>query len=121
MRGLCRRGHRASRCARRQLDGPSQAHALSSPWPTRARPGAPPDWTVMERRVLIAIFLSFIVLYGYQAFIVKPVPKPAPGAAATTTGAKTAPPAPAALAGSAARAVAAPAPAAAALVGDSAE
>src|SRR5262245_2335451 len=30
----------------------------------------------MERRVLIAIFLSFIVLYAYQAFVVKPTPKP---------------------------------------------
>ena len=30
----------------------------------------------MERRVLIAIFLSFIVLYAYQAFVVKPAPKP---------------------------------------------
>jgi YidC/Oxa1 family membrane protein insertase len=29
----------------------------------------------MERRVLIAIFLSFIVLYAYQALVVKPVPK----------------------------------------------
>jgi YidC/Oxa1 family membrane protein insertase len=29
----------------------------------------------MERRVLIAIFLSFLVLYGYQTFFVKPVPK----------------------------------------------
>src|SRR6185295_1188755 len=31
----------------------------------------------MERRVLLAIFLSFIVLYAYQALVVKPVPKPA--------------------------------------------
>jgi len=30
----------------------------------------------MERRVLLAIFLSFLVLYAYQAFFVKPVPKP---------------------------------------------
>jgi YidC/Oxa1 family membrane protein insertase len=30
----------------------------------------------MERRVLIAIFLSFLVLYGYQALFVKPTPKP---------------------------------------------
>jgi len=36
----------------------------------------------MERRVLIAIFLSFIVLYAYQAFFVKPAPKP-PQSAAT--------------------------------------
>jgi len=31
----------------------------------------------MERRVLVAIFLSFLVLYAYQAFFVKPAPKPA--------------------------------------------
>jgi YidC/Oxa1 family membrane protein insertase len=30
----------------------------------------------MERRVLIAIFLSFLVLYAYQAVFVKPTPKP---------------------------------------------
>jgi YidC/Oxa1 family membrane protein insertase len=29
----------------------------------------------MERRVLFAIFLSFLVLYVYQALVVKPVPK----------------------------------------------
>jgi YidC/Oxa1 family membrane protein insertase len=35
----------------------------------------------MERRVLIAIFLSFIVLYAYQALVVKPTPKkPVPAA-----------------------------------------
>lgn len=36
----------------------------------------------MERRVLIAIFLSFIVLYLYQTLVVKPQPKPV---AATAT------------------------------------
>jgi YidC/Oxa1 family membrane protein insertase len=36
----------------------------------------------MERRVLLAIFLAFIVLYGWQALFVKPVPKDLPG---TTT------------------------------------
>ena len=35
----------------------------------------------MERRVLLAIFLSFLVLYVYQALVVKPVPKPANGTA----------------------------------------
>ncbi len=35
----------------------------------------------MERRVLVAIFLSFLVLYAYQAFVVKPVPKSAQTAA----------------------------------------
>src|SRR5262245_45298690 len=44
----------------------------------------------MERRVLIAIFLSFLVLYAYQAFFVKPKPAPAkpanaPAGATTST------------------------------------
>jgi YidC/Oxa1 family membrane protein insertase len=44
----------------------------------------------MERRVLLAIFLSFLVLYGYQALFVKPVPKPpatAPSGSTSSTGA----------------------------------
>src|SRR5204863_3466943 len=32
----------------------------------------------MERRVLLAIFLAFIVLYTWQALFVKPVPKTVP-------------------------------------------
>jgi len=35
----------------------------------------------MERRDLLAIFLAFLVLYTWQALFVKPVPKPATGAA----------------------------------------
>ena len=35
----------------------------------------------MERRVLIALFMSFLVLYAYQTFFSKPAPKPAPTAA----------------------------------------
>lgn len=31
----------------------------------------------MERRVLLAIFLAFLVLYAYQAFFVSPTPQPA--------------------------------------------
>jgi YidC/Oxa1 family membrane protein insertase len=52
----------------------------------------------MERRVLLAIFLAFIVLYGWQALFVKPVPKPAPKAPGATSSAATggATPAPAA-------------------------
>jgi YidC/Oxa1 family membrane protein insertase len=37
----------------------------------------------MERRVLLAIFLAFLVLYAWQALFVKPVPKPATGTNAT--------------------------------------
>jgi YidC/Oxa1 family membrane protein insertase len=55
----------------------------------------------MERRVLIAIFLSFLVLYGYQALFVKPTPKPplsstsgqTPPLAAESTAVPPAPPA----------------------------
>ena len=73
----------------------------------------------MERRVLVAILLSFIVLYAYQAFVAKPAPKPAtgsPSATATQTPGATAtasvtPPA----------AVPAPTPAAAAVVGEATE
>src|SRR2546425_10011154 len=39
----------------------------------------------MERRVLVAIFLSFLVLVLYQSLVVKPVPKPS-GAAGTAAG-----------------------------------
>jgi YidC/Oxa1 family membrane protein insertase len=76
----------------------------------------------MERRVLIAIFLSFIVLYAYQAFVVKPAPKPAGAASSTqstTNRSTTAPTTSAASLPSApSTAVAASAPA---LVGDSME
>src|SRR5712671_1053734 len=87
----------------------------------------------MERRVLLAIFLAFLVLYAWQALFVKPVPKPAgpnanapsPTGVATQghSGAQPASPAPAANAtpeNSAAGSVSA-APAAAPLVADSVE
>jgi len=46
----------------------------------------------MERRVLLAVVLSFLVLFGYQAFIVKPNRKPVvPAATATAPAAPTAP------------------------------
>ena len=44
----------------------------------------------MERRVLIAIFLSFIVLYAYQSLIVKPQQKAAASATSSKAGATTA-------------------------------
>src|SRR5260221_7910508 len=49
----------------------------------------------MERRVLLAIFLSFLVLYVYQSFVVKPAPKPltaGPTAAGRPSAAPLAPP-----------------------------
>ena len=39
----------------------------------------------MERRVLLAIFLAFLVLYAWQALFVKPVPKPATDAATNSS------------------------------------
>jgi YidC/Oxa1 family membrane protein insertase len=86
----------------------------------------------MERRVLIAIFLSFIVLYLYQAVVVKPVPKPVTGASTTASEpAKPGTPGATASAPNASAATAAPpqtpstttpaAPAAATLVGDASE
>jgi YidC/Oxa1 family membrane protein insertase len=54
----------------------------------------------MERRVLIAIFLSFLVLYAYQALVVKP--KPVVETADQTTPAATTPPAPSSVAPSSA-------------------
>lgn len=73
----------------------------------------------MERRVLIAIFLSFIVLYAYQAFVVKPVPKPAQATTSSTQPANrsTTPGAAKAVAPAPAAAI----PSAAALVADSME
>src|SRR4051812_29006522 len=41
----------------------------------------------MERRVLLAIFLAFLVLYTWQALFVKPVPKPGAATAGATSGA----------------------------------
>src|SRR5689334_25331957 len=41
----------------------------------------------MERRVLFAIFLCFLVLYLWQSLVVKPVPKPAAGAKPATAAA----------------------------------
>src|SRR5215475_2833651 len=57
----------------------------------------------MERRVLIAIFLSFVVLYAYQALFVRPVPKTASTSSPAASTATTAP--------SAGSATTAPAPA----------
>ena len=76
----------------------------------------------MERRVLLAIFLSFAVLFAYQAFFAPPVPdqngnttaaSPAPGASAPVTAAPTPP--------AATAAGPPPAPESAPLVGDSEE
>jgi YidC/Oxa1 family membrane protein insertase len=49
----------------------------------------------MERRVLLSIFLAFLVLYVWQALFVKPMPKPA-GASAAPGGAPAAASAPSA-------------------------
>src|SRR4249920_2697190 len=84
----------------------------------------------MERRVLFAIVLCFMVLYVWQAIFVKPVPKPAGGSSASTSTTATSSGASGTVAPGASSAAAtgvaatpAPAPAAPAttLVGDTAE
>src|SRR5262245_54620579 len=80
----------------------------------------------MERRVLLAIFLSFLVLYVYQALVVKPVPKPvlAPveqPEAGHTTGPSGGPPPPASAGSAPTAATTPPKPSAQALVSDTAE
>lgn len=85
----------------------------------------------MERRVLLAIFLAFLVLYTWQALFVKPVPKPVngPAPASATAPAATGSPASGATESAAASAASGvkptpekPAqPLAAALVADTAE
>jgi YidC/Oxa1 family membrane protein insertase len=77
----------------------------------------------MERRVLLAIFLAFLVLYVWQAAFVKPVPKPVPGSPPTTATAAATSAAPTSAQQPAVPIVAAKpaAPLAPALVADSAE
>src|SRR5579862_277675 len=83
----------------------------------------------MEKRFLIFIFLSLVILTIYQSLVVKPVPKPTPGATAASgsTAARTAPTAQAPQASApaapaeTAQAVPAPAVEVAALVGDTTE
>src|SRR5262249_21486421 len=77
---------------------------------------------LMERRVLLAIFLAFLTLYLWQALVVKPQPKPASGSA--SGGAPTAQASATQAAVSAASPTPAPAalvPTAAAIVGESVE
>src|SRR5437773_2226145 len=74
----------------------------------------------MERRVLLAIFLSFLVLYVYQALVVKPVPKP-PAVTATNTAPQGSPAAAAPAAPKTPIPTAVRAPEATALIGDARE
>jgi YidC/Oxa1 family membrane protein insertase len=82
----------------------------------------------MERRVLVAIFLSFLVLYVYQAFVIKPTQKlataPPPPSVATGAPAEVSPavpgPAPAP-AGSRSGEPGASSPASTVIVGDATE
>src|SRR5581483_6141902 len=75
----------------------------------------------MERRVLLAIFLCFIVLYVWQAVFVKPAPKRPAGATSTSAGTVAAPATAEAAPAPAAAPVEPPAPAAAPLVGEQQE
>jgi YidC/Oxa1 family membrane protein insertase len=47
----------------------------------------------MERRVLVAVFLSFLVLYGYQSFLVPPQPAPPAASSAPSSSPSSVPPA----------------------------
>src|SRR6185503_11468773 len=74
----------------------------------------------MEKRVLLAIFLSFIVLYVFQALFVKPAPKPVSKTTPSEQSAVTTPAAPTEAPAPAAPAAVEP-PSAATLVGDKEE
>ena len=81
---------------------PGSGQALSGLWP-QAHPGrrpveaheariCGPEARVMERRVLVAIFLSFAVLYAYQTLVVRPAPgRPGGQSAPATTAPGTGP------------------------------
>lgn len=73
----------------------------------------------MERRVLIALFMSFLVLYAYQAFFPGSKPKPVtpPATSSATQGGATGP----ATAAPGTEAATPPTPTAAALVGETGE
>ena len=77
----------------------------------------------MERRVLIAVFLSFLVLYGYQSIFVPPAPEQPAGTTTPAAQQPAAVSAPAAAPSAAAPAapVADATPAPAAVIGDAAE
>src|SRR5215475_6778474 len=103
------------------MAGRAEAGALSSSLPGWLRSGS----LLMERRVLLAIFLSFLVLYVYQALVVKPVPKPVltpseqtPSGNATSPGDSLPPPPPPT---TSVEATTPPKPVAQALVSDAAE
>jgi YidC/Oxa1 family membrane protein insertase len=72
----------------------------------------------MERRVLLAIFLCFIVLYVWQAVFVKPAPKRPAGTASAPAGSVTTPASSESTPAPAAAPVESSAPSAAALVSD---
>jgi len=78
----------------------------------------------MERRLLIAIFLCFIVLYSYNTFLAPPPPKPPATSSAKTPAPASTPSTQAQASPSAAQPVATPAPAGptvATVVGETAE
>src|SRR5207244_13248927 len=53
--------------------------------PSVVRPRPRSRSSLMEKRVLLAIVLSFLVLYTYQMLVVKPAQKPAPGTSAPSS------------------------------------
>ena len=75
----------------------------------------------MERRVLLAIFLCFLVLYLWNAFVVKPAPKPAAATAPSSAAPASTSISPAQQQPTIAEAPTAPPPAATPLVGEARE
>ena len=86
LRRLHGRGHRPVRTAAGKLAGRTEAWPLPSARWTRVRPGSPPAHQLlvqltetpassMERRVLLAISLSFLVLFAYQTYFAPPPPR----------------------------------------------
>ena len=79
---LRRRRDSHPRAGCRRLAGPASSCALPPFWRVWLRPGAASPAVIdrrrircqvfMEKRVLIAVFLSFLVLYAYQAIVPQP-------------------------------------------------
>src|SRR5918992_5034523 len=70
-------GSTGARGVRRNLPRAATVGSLPSIRRLRYRPG--PAQTLMERRIFIAVFLSFVVVYAFQALFVAPeAPTPTP-------------------------------------------
>ena len=92
--GLCGRGDSTPRRRPRGLAGRGASGPMSPTRRRRCRSRSGPAaarLTPMEKRVLLAVVLSFVVLYGYQALFPTPEPARRPNPAATRPAAPQAP------------------------------